>query len=53
MSYPEIVFAGEDAYALYTQVTSILMMESWEKGNYLEYTLPAVSPKIPSTSASR
>ena len=47
MSYPEIVFAGEDAYALYTQVTSILMMEAWEKGNYLEYTLSAVSPEDP------
>ena len=39
MPYPEITMASEDAYARYTQITGLLMTESWEAGNHLDYVI--------------
>lgn len=39
MPYPEVTLASEDAYARYTQMSGLLMTESWEPGNHLDYTI--------------
>lgn len=39
MPYPEVTLASEDAYARYTQVSGLLMTESWEPGNHLDYII--------------
>ena len=39
MPYPEITMASEDAYARYTQISGLLMTESWEAGNHLDYVI--------------
>lgn len=39
MPYPEVTMASEDAYARYTQVSGLLMTESWEAGNHLDYVI--------------
>ena len=31
--------ASEDAYARYTQISGLLMTESWEAGNHLDYVI--------------
>lgn len=42
MPYPEVVMAGELAYAQFTQMNSLLMMLSWEGNNQAHYRLEAV-----------
>ena len=39
MPYPEVTMASEDAYARYTQISGLLMTESWEAGNHLDYVI--------------
>ncbi|MDO4707829.1 MAG: hypothetical protein Q4A61_05355 [Porphyromonadaceae bacterium] len=39
MPYPEVVMAGELAYAQFTQMNSLLMMLSWEGDSRASYTL--------------
>ena len=45
MPYPEVTMASEDAYARYTQISGLLMTESWEAGNHLDYVIER--PKEP------
>lgn len=42
MPYPEVVMAGELAYAQFTQMNSLLMMLSWEGNNQAHYHLEPV-----------
>ncbi|MDO4692430.1 MAG: hypothetical protein Q4A64_06125 [Porphyromonadaceae bacterium] len=42
MPYPEVVMAGELAYAQFTQMNSLLMMLSWESDNQAHYALERV-----------
>lgn len=46
MPYPEVVMAGELAYAQYTQMVSLLMMLSWEAGNKATFTLEHVDATV-------
>ena len=39
MPYPEVTMASEGAYARYTQISGLLMTESWEAGNHLDYVI--------------
>ncbi|KGO01613.1 hypothetical protein [Porphyromonas sp. COT-290 OH3588] len=42
MPYPEVVMAGELAYAQFTQMNSLLMMLSWEGNNQAHYRIEPV-----------
>lgn len=39
MPYPEVMMTSDRAYALQTQVSGLLMMQSWASGNMAAYTL--------------
>lgn len=43
MPYPEVVMAGELAYAQFTQMNSLLSMLSWEGDSRASYTLTPLS----------
>lgn len=42
MPYPEVIMTSDRAYALYTQIAGLLMMEGWEAGNAARYTLERI-----------
>lgn len=39
MPYPEVIMTSDRAYALQTQVSGLLMMQSWGAGNAASYQL--------------
>lgn len=51
MPYPEVVMAGELAFAQFTQMNSLLMMLSWEGDSRASYTLERLTPDDPTASA--
>ena len=42
MPYPEVIMTSDRAYALYTQIAGLLMMEGWELGNTASYELERI-----------
>lgn len=42
MPYPEVMMTSDKAYALQTQVSGLLMMQSWGEGNEASYSLEPV-----------
>ena len=42
MPYPEVIMTSDRAYALYTQIAGLLMMEGWELGNIASYELERI-----------